>query len=177
MATRSISIPAPAWYPSNDAASFNSARIQVKQSSIAVPSPRYVEWLFGTSTAEYILTEFVLPQNYVGTPVLNVYYKMTTAVANEIDWGVAVAAVSDGDAQDMDADAFASTGAMAEVTVPSTAGDMDVAAITISTGTHDDGMVAGDHVVFMLFRDSLVPSSDADSDAEFLGADFTYSDV
>src|SRR3990170_3214111 len=144
MATRSISIPAPAWYPSNDAASFNSARIQVKQSSSAVPSPRYVEWLFGTDTAQYILTEFVMPQNYVGTPVVNVYYKMTTAVANEITWGCAMQAVSSGDAQDMDADAFGSTGANATVTVPGTAGYMEVAAIAMSTGTHDDGAVAGD---------------------------------
>jgi len=149
----------------------------VKQSSAAVPSPRYVEWLFGTSTAEYILTDFVLPQNYVGTPVLNVYYKMTTGIANEITWGVAVAAISSGDATDLDADAFVSTGAVATVTVPGTAGYMEVAAIAISTGTHDDGMVAGDHVNFLFFRDSQVPATDADSDAEFLGADFTYSDV
>jgi len=177
MATRSITLPAAAFYPTADVASFTAARIQVKQSSAAVPSPRYLEWIFSTVAAEYIVTEFVAPANYVGAPVVNVYYKMTTAIANEITWGCAMAAVSDNDATDMDADGFVSTGATASPTVPGTAGYMDVAAITMSTGTHDDSLVAGDHVVLTIFRDPAVPTSDADSDAEFLGIDFTYSDV
>lgn len=177
MATRNVSIPPAAFYPTSNVASFASARLAVKQSSGAVPSPRYLEWIFSTTAAQYIVTDFVVPQNYVGTPAINVYYKMTTAVANEITWGCAVALVTDGDAQDMDADGFGSTGAVASPTVPGTAGYMDVAAITLSTGTHDDGMAAGDHINMIIFRDPAVPSSDADSDAEFLGIDFTYSDV
>ena len=175
MTIHSIPLPAAAWYPSNDASSFASARIQLKQSSVAVPSPRYLEWIFDTTATEYLLCDFIVPQNFVSSPSVRVYYKMTTGIANEVMWGVALAAVTDGDAQDMDADAFASTGATATVTVPGTAGYLDVATISISTAD-DDGMVAGDHLNLLLFRDPAGPGSDADSDAEFLGADFRYSD-
>lgn len=177
MATRNIAIPAAAFYPTASPASFKSARLQVKQSSIAVPSPRYLEWIFDTTAAEYILCDFIVPQNYLNAPVIKVYYKMTTGIANEITWGAAVATITDDDATDMDADAFVSTGAVASPTVPGTAGYLDVASITLTTGTHDDGMAAGDHINLMIYRDPTVPSSDADSDAEFLGIDFTYSDV
>lgn len=177
MATRNIAIPAAAFYPTADPTSFKSARLAVKQSSIAVPSPRYLEWVFDTTAAQYIVTDFILPQNYLNTPVIRVYYKMATAIANEITWGAAVATISSGDATDLDADAFVSTGAIASPTVPGTAGYIGIASITLTTGTHDDGMVFGDHINMTIFRDPAVPSSDADSDAEFLGIDFQYSDV
>lgn len=179
MSTRNIAIPASAFYPTADATNFKSARLAVKQSSIAVPSPRYLEWIFDTTAAQYIVTDFILPQNYLNTPVIRVYYKMATAIANEITWGAGVATISSGDATDMDADAFVSStgGAIASPTVPGTAGYIGIASITLTTGTYDDGMVSGDHINMIIFRDPAGPSSDADSDAEFLGVDFTYSDV
>lgn len=176
MATRNVSIPAAAWIPTADAAGFASAALQIKQSSVAVPSPRWPEWLFSTAAIEYIVTGFHVPQNYIGAPTLNVFYKMTTAVANEITWGVRVA-VADTASGDMDAQAFVSTGSIATVTVPSTAGDVEIASISISTDDGADQIGAGDFIVLSLYRDPTVPTSDADSGAEFIGADFRYSDA
>src|SRR3990167_5274194 len=136
-------LPAGAWYPSNDATNFASAQIQVKQSSTAVPSPRWLEWLFDATTDEFIACAFIMPNNYVGSPVLKVYYKCTSATSGTAAFEAQIAAITDGDATDMDADALATVNA-GSATVPATAGYIDVISITM---TNADSVAAGDHVI------------------------------
>jgi hypothetical protein len=97
---------------------------------------------------------------------------MASATSGKVAWGCKVMALTDADAQDADADNFASANT-ANDTVPGTAGYMDVITITLST---NDSVAAGDHVVLVLYRDADDATNDtATGDAEFLGADFQYT--
>ena len=171
MATRSIPLPAAAWLPTSDVASWASAQLQVKQSSGAVPSPRWLEWLFDDTTDEHIVLSFVMPQNYVSAPVLQVYYKATSATSGTAAFEGRMSAVTDGDAQDMDADTFATVNT-GSATVPATAGYLDVIAITL---TNADSVAAGDHVILCLNRD--VSADSVTGDLEVVSCDFRYSDI
>jgi hypothetical protein len=157
--------------PTSDVASWASAQIQVKQSSGAVPSPRWAEWLFDDTADEHIVTQFVVPNNYVGSPVLKVYYKCTTDTSGTAGFEARLSALTAADATDMDADAFdtvnAATGA-----IPGTAGYIAVISITL---TNADSMAAGDHVILALNRD--VSADDVTGDLEVFACDFQYVDV
>jgi hypothetical protein len=157
--------------PTSDVASWASAQIQVKQSSSGVPSPRWLEWLFDDTTDEHIVIGFVLPQNYVGTPVLKVYYKCASATSGTAAFEARVQAVTPGDAVDMDADAFDTVNAGTD-TVPGTAGYLDVVSITL---TNADSMAAGDKVCFALNRD--VSADSVTGDIEVTDCDFQYADA
>jgi hypothetical protein len=157
--------------PTSDVASWASAQAQVKQSSGSVPSPRWLEWLFDDATDEHIVCHFVVPENYIGSPVLKVYYKCASAVTGTVAFEARVAAIADGDSQDMDADAFASVNA-ATAAVPTTAGHVDVVSISLA---NDDSMTAGDHLVVALNRD--VSADSVAGDVEVFAAQFEYSDV
>jgi hypothetical protein len=171
MTTRSLSLPAAAWQPTSDVASWASAQIQVKQSSGGVPSPRWLEWLFDDTTDEHIVTHFVLPTNYVGTPVLKVYYKATSDTTGTAAFEARLSALTAADATDMDADAFAAVNA-GSGTIPGTAGFIEVISITL---TNADSMASGDHVILCLNRD--VSADDVTGDLEVFACDFQYSDV
>ena len=171
MATRVISLPASVWMPTSDVASWASAQLQVKQSSSGVPSPRWLEWLFDDTTDEHIVVHFVVPNDYAGSPVLKIYYKATSATTGTAAFEARVAALSDGDSADMDADSFAAVNA-GSATVPGTAGYIDIISITISNA---DSMVAGDHLIIALNRD--VSADSVTGDLEVFACDFQYSDV
>lgn len=171
MATREILLPPAAWYPSSDIASFASAQLQVKQSSTSVPSPRWLEWLFDANTDEFVLTSFVMPANYVGSPVLKVYYKCTNATSGTAAFEAQMSAVSDGDAADVDADALAAVNA-GSATVPGTTGYPDVISITM---TNADSVAAGDHVVVSLNRD--ISADSVANDLEVFNAVLQYADA
>lgn len=114
---------------------------------------------------------FIVPQNYVGTPTLQVYYKATSATSGTAAFEARLSAVTDGDAQDVDADTFAAVNA-GTATVPATAGYMDVISITL---TNADSMAAGDTFILALNRD--VSADSVTGDLRVMGCDFRYSDV
>jgi len=170
MATRSIPLPAAVWQPTSDDTGWASARLQIKQSSAALPSPRWLEWLFDDSVDEFIVTSFVLPNNYSGSPVLKVYYKAASGTTGTAAFQARVAAVSDGDAQDVDAKAFA-TPNQGTGTVPATTGYLDVINISL---TNDDNMAAGDFIVIALSRD--VSADSVTGDIEVVGCEFRFDE-
>ena len=170
MATRSVALPAGAWMPTSDIASWSSAQLQVKQSSGAVPSPRWLEWLFDDTTDEHIVTHFVMPSSYSSTPVLLIYYKCTSATTGTAAFEARMSAVSDGDATDMDADAFATVNT-GSATVPATAGYMDVISVAL---TNADSVNGGDHLIVCLNRD--VSADSVTGDLEVIGCDLQYAD-
>jgi len=171
MTTRTLPLPPAAWYPTNDAANFDSAQLQVKQSSTAVPSPRWLEWLFDATSDEFIITSFVMPGNYVSSPVLKVYYKCTSATSGTAAFESRLSAITDGDAEDMDSDAFAAVNA-GSATVPGTAGYIDVISIAL---TSVDSVAAGDHVVLSLNRDTSADT--VTGDLEVFNCELQYNDV
>ena len=147
---RRISLPVSAAHLPDDSASNAAAQIQIKTSSTGSnPKPRWIEALFDDATDEHIMFSFLMPDNYVSAPVVDVYYKATSATSGTAAFGAAISAETDGDAVDVDAKAFA-TANNATATVPGTAGHPDVISITM---TNDDGVAANDWVILIVFRD------------------------
>ena len=169
MATISMPLPASAWMSTSDVSSWASAQAQVKQSSASVPSPRWIEWLFDASTDEFIVIAFIIPNNYVSTPVCDIYYKCTSDTSGTAAFEVRVQAVTDADAQDVDADAFATVNAGTGA-IPATAGRLDV--ISISLSNFDSG-ASGDFITIAINRN--ISADDVTGDLEFVGANFLYN--
>lgn len=170
MATISMMLPSSAWMSTSDVTSWASAQMQMRQSSATVPSPRWIEWLFDASTDEHLVTAFIVPNNYFDTPVLEVYYKCTSATSGTLSMTCQVHAISDSDSTDLDADAYAAAN-NATQTVPGTAGHINILSISLTT---DDSMAPGDFVTLMIFRD--VSGDSVSADVEFIGARFLYND-
>lgn len=171
MTTRSLSLPGMAWGPSIDTSGFASAAMSIRQSSSAVPSPRWAEWLFDATTDEHIVTTLIIPNNFVSIPTLHVYFKMASATSSSVRWAAQIHALTNTDSVDLDADSFATEEA-ASAAVPATAGHLRIARILFSV--NDDGIAAGDFVTIMLRRDPDHADDAASGDAEFIGAEFRY---
>jgi hypothetical protein len=99
---------------------------------------------------------------------------MASATSNTVVLELRVAAVTDGDSQDVDAKALATTNASSAVTVPGTAGHIDEISITL---TNADSVAAGDWVTVMLRRDadSTNATDNATGDMEVIGVALTYT--
>jgi len=169
--TVSLSLPGQVWSPSNDASTFRAAQMQAKQSSISVPSPRWIEWLFDADANEYILTTLLMPDNFVSNASFATYYKMASATSGNIVWSVQVHALTNTDAVDLDADSLANVQSNTDA-VPGTAGHV---AVTNPLGLPlDDSLAAGDFVTLALYRQADSVADTATGDAEFIGAEFLY---
>lgn len=163
------SLPGSAWMSTSDVSSWASAQAQVKQSSSAVPSPRWIEWLFDAATDEFIVIGFFVPDNYSSAPVLKVRYKATSATSGTAAFEARLQCITDGDASDEDAAAFATVNT-GSATVPGTAGHHDEISITL---TNADGMAANDWCVMALNRD--ISADSVSGDLEFVGAKFEFT--
>lgn len=171
MATGSILLsPGAATFP--DGSASNAAPgLAVVKSSASAPAPYFMHLLFDAAVEEWCTWSFRMPADYASAPVLKVQYKMASATSGAVGWVAQVAAVSDGDAQDVDAKAFAAANS-ATVTVPGTAGYLDEASITL---TADDSVAAGDLVILRLARDADDAADTATGDAEVVAAALTYT--
>ena len=120
---------------------------------------------------EWLTFAFRMPADYASAPVAKVQYKMASATTNGVAWTVRLAAVTDGDATDVDAKVFAAANT-ASATVPGTAGFIDEVSITL---TNADSVAAGDFVVVYLGRETGDAGDTATGDAEFLALAITYT--
>lgn len=143
------SLPVSAAHLPDDSANNAAAQIQKKTSSGGTLHPAWVEALFDDGTDEHIMFSFLMPDNYASAPVVDVYYKAAAATSGTAAFAAALMAVTDGDSQDVDADAF-DTANVGTATVPGTAGHMDVISITMSNA---DSVAANDWVNLVMFRD------------------------
>ena len=103
----------------------------------------------------------------------SVKYKMASATTGSVRFEGFVMAVTDGDAQDVDADAFAATNSAGD-TVPGTAGFLGEFTITL---TNADSLAANDFVVIRLNRDAdgTTGTDDATGDCEVVAATLEYT--
>lgn len=173
MATGSIPIsPGSAVLP--DGTTNNAApAVQRVKSSGTAPGAYFLQLLFDASTEEWCCWSFRMPADYSSAFTAKVQYKMTSATTGGVAWDVRVAAVTDGDATDVDAKVFASAN-VGTATVPGTAGHIDEVSITL---TNADSVAAGDFVVIRLARAVANASDTATGDAEFVGGSLTYTTV
>lgn len=112
-----------------------------------------------------------MPGDYASGLTAQVQYKMTSATSGGVVWDVRVAAVSDGDATDVDAKGFGSAN-LGTATVPATAGYLDDVSVAL---TNDDSVAAGDFLVVRLARAAANGSDTATGDAEFVAASLSYT--
>jgi hypothetical protein len=129
---------------------------------------------FDASTAETCYWSFKAPQGLSGTLTLVVQYKMASATTGKVDFEVAVEAVSDGDALDLDAtSSFATANTITAPTVPGTAGYIDEFTCTL---TNNDSIAQGDYVRISLKRDAADATNDtAAGDCYVLNAELRDS--
>ncbi len=107
---------------------------------------------FDASSQESAYWTMAVPQGITGALSCVITYMMASATSGTIEFEVAVEAVSDGDATDLDATtSFAAVNASGAVTVPGTAGYIDQASVTL---TNDDSLAAGDLVRISISRDA-----------------------
>ena len=153
------SLPVTAAHLSDDSAGSAAAQIQKKTSSDATdPQLFWVEALFDADTDEHIYYQFLMPDNYASAPIVDVYYKCTSATEGTAAFGAQIAAVTDADEADMDANKLDAAN-VGTATVPGTAGYMDVISITM---TNADSVSANDFVILCVFRDISGDSVAAD---------------
>ena len=127
-----------------------------------------IVWAFDASTQETIHSKaFRLPDAYAsGTTTVAIAYCMASATANLIDWEVAVEAVTDNDAVDLDSASSYDAVNTYNATVPGTQGYLDIITGTL---TNKDSMAAGDMVRISVSRDSDDATNDtATGDAYLL---------
>jgi len=149
MTTHSFTLPISACTLTNDAANNAAAQLQLKTSSGGTLHPAWIEALFDASTDEHIMFTFLMPSNYASNPIVDVYYKCASATENDVCFAAAVAAVTPGDAVDVDAKAFDTPNANTD-TVAGTAGHEKVVSITL---TDNDSLAANDNITLVVFRD------------------------
>lgn len=171
MATGSILLsPGAAVLP--DGSTTNAApALQRVKSSATAPAPYFLQLAFDAATEEWCSFQFRMPADYNASLVAKIQYKMASATSGDVIWVAQLAAVTDGDATDVDAKAFGSTNS-ATVTVPGTAGYIDEASITM---TNADAVAAGDFVVLRIARDADAAGDTATGDAELVAVALTYA--
>ncbi|HEU4543054.1 MAG TPA: hypothetical protein VFR23_18125 [Jiangellaceae bacterium] len=171
MATGSVLLsPGAAILP--DGSTDNAApALQRVKSSAAAPTPYFLQLAFDATTEEQVVWAFRMPADYSSAPVLKVQYKMTSATTGGVAFEARIAAVSDGDAQDVDAKGFAAAN-VGTATVPATAGHLDEVSITM---TNADSVAAGDFVIVYLNRDPAHASDTATGDCEVVAVSLTYT--
>lgn len=107
---------------------------------------------FDASTQETCYWTFVAPSDITGTMTAVISYMMASATSGNIEFEVAVEAVTEADATDLDAttsfDTVNSSGADA---VPGTAGHLGQVSVTL---TNQDSIAAGDLVRVSVSRDA-----------------------
>jgi len=149
-----LSLPPSAGYPPDDSAGSAAAQLQMKITTDATdPQVRWSELLFDDTTEEHWYWTFAMPSNYGRTPIVDVYYKATSAVAGTAAFNAKLMAITPGDAADMDADEFAAEQTAGSETVPGTAGFLSKISVPI---TNADSVAANDLVVLAVFRDVSV---------------------
>lgn len=119
---------------------------------------------YDTTTAETAYWTAVMPQSYSDTTGVTVYvhWAATSATSGTIGWLIAFERNADGSS--VTSDSFGSDQTITAVTVPGTAGLLDVTSVAITKGANMDSVVAGDMFRLRVIRD--VSNDSASGDAE-----------
>lgn len=128
---------------------------------------------FDTAQDETCQFSFVAPSDIDldGNQTVRIYYYMASATSGNIEFEVAVEAITDADALDLDsASSFASVVGTGATAVPGTQGNMDVATATLSVAAADS-IAAGDLVRVRVNRNVGV-ASDAAGDCNVLAVEW-----
>lgn len=128
--------------------------------------------VFDDTVDEICYWLFRMPENYASALVAKIQYAMASAVANEVIVGVEVMAVTDAEAQDLDADSYDTVNTSGATTVPGTVGYLDEISLTL---TNADSVAAGDWVAIKFRRDANNGGDDATGDMELWNFSLEYT--
>lgn len=171
MATGTIFLsPGSAILPDGTASNAAPA-IQLVKSSASAPGPYFRQLAFDATTREQVTFQAVVPANFASAFVAVVHYKMASATTGGVAWEVRLAAISDGDAADVDAKAFGSANT-GTASVPGTAGHPDEVSISL---TNADSAAAGDLLFVYLARAVADGADTATGDAEVTMLELRYT--
>ncbi len=107
---------------------------------------------FDASTQETAYWTLIAPQGLTGALSCVITYMMASATSGNIEFEVAVEAITDADATDLDTTtSFDTVNASGAITVPGTAGYIDQVSVTL---TNADSIAAGDLVRISISRDA-----------------------
>jgi hypothetical protein len=171
MATGTVILnPGAAIFPDGTASNLAPQLARVK-SSAAAPSPYFYQLNFDAAQLEQVSWQFVMPPNYTSAPILKVQYKMTSATSGAVAIVGRIAAVTPGDATDVDAKAYAAANTTTD-TVPGTAGFMKEISLTM---TNADSLASGDFVIVYFARDGAAGGDTAAGDMEVITVSLSYT--
>ncbi|MEV6297848.1 hypothetical protein AB0M02_00410 [Actinoplanes sp. NPDC051861] len=171
MATGTILLnPGAASLPDGSASNLAPGLAMTKSSATA-PGIYVLKALFDATNEEWCCWQLRMPDDYASGLTAKIQYAMASATSGGVAWDVRISATSDGDAQDVDAQDFASAN-VGTATVPGTAGYLDEVSISL---TNADSVTAGDFVVVRLARDVANGSDTATGDAELLALALSYT--
>ena len=123
---------------------------------------------FDATTSETCYWTLTVPQGWTGTKTAVITYMMASATTNGVAFDVALEAVTDGDATDLDATTSFATVNTGTATVPGTAGYIDQISVTL---TNDDSAAAQDYLRISLARATANASDTATGDCYVLGVE------
>ena len=172
MATASIILPIGAAIPPDGSTNNAAPAIQRVKSSASAPSPYFLQAAFDAATDEMMMWSFRMPVDYASSPVLKVQYKMVSATSGNVIIAAHIAAVSDGDAQDVDAKGFGTVNTSSATAVPGTAGHIDEISLSL---TNNDSLAANDFCIVQLRRDADNASDTATGDMEVVAVTMEYT--
>lgn len=178
MATGYIQLPiGGAILPDTSSNNAAPALQRVKSSDTASSTntpPYFLQLAFDASADESAMWALYMPGDYASAPVLDVLYKMTSATTGAVRFEGRIAAITDGDATDGDAKAFASTNSAGDTVPGTTAGKVGGFSITL---TNADSLAAGDYVVVQLRRDAdgTTGTDDSTGDCEVVAVRLSYT--
>lgn len=156
MATRFVLSPLSAEFP---ASNFPQLQLINRRPVIS----------FDAATDETAYWTGVAPQGWTGTVTAVITYMMASATTGNVIFQVALEAVTDGDATDLDATtSFDTANTSATTAVPGTAGYIDQISVTL---TNADSIAAGDYFRLSLNRDADNASDSATGDAHVLAVE------
>lgn len=164
-----VTLPAQAWYGYNDSGTGldGPAIPGLVQGRAAITfDPTDNEAAFSIS--------FLMPDRYAGgTLKADIFYCMAQA-SNSVDFELAVEAITDADATDMDAGTSFDTANTANATCPATAGYSDILVITL---TNKDSVAVNDLVTLRLERDADDATNDTNTGIAYIFAVELYEDT
>jgi hypothetical protein len=138
--------------------------------------PYFLQLAYDASVDESAMWAFQMPGDYASAPVLRVKYKMASATSGSVRFEGRLAAISDGDATDADAKAFAATNSVGDTVPATTAGKIGEYTIPL---TNADNLAAHDFVIVQLRRDAdgTTGTDDAAGDCEVVAVTLEYTTI
>lgn len=166
MATRTILLPIPPPMPHANV-----------PAGIGFSSTHQRPYLtFDNTTDEYVSwAGILLPDDYVGTPVLNLVWSATSVTSGNVGWGAQIMAYTpETDTAALITDSPDSSNNQTDAHLGTTADRGHKVSISL---TNDDGLAAGDYMAIILRRYSSGVTSNIAEDVRLWSVNFTYQDA